>query len=103
MSTENKQPQDVPLPEPSLIGLVTGISAQAMVSMGMFPSPTGETEIKLNQAKHLIETIAILEAKTNGNRTDEESAKISNVLHELRMLFVAAQKEQERRKNNTNI
>ncbi|MDR2762655.1 MAG: DUF1844 domain-containing protein [Planctomycetaceae bacterium] len=100
MSTENKEPQDVPLPEPSLIALVTGIATQAMVSMGIFASPTGETEIKLNQAKHLIETIVMLEEKTKGNRTDEESTKISNALHELRMIYIAAQKEQERRKNN---
>ncbi|MDR2642621.1 MAG: DUF1844 domain-containing protein [Planctomycetaceae bacterium] len=100
MSTENSKPQDVPLPEPSLIGLATGLAAQAMVSLGMFPNPTGEpTEIKLNQSKHLIETIAMLELKTKGNRTDEETEKLDNILHEIRMIFVAAQKEQERRKN----
>ncbi|MDR1053558.1 MAG: DUF1844 domain-containing protein [Planctomycetaceae bacterium] len=98
MTSENKKPQDVPLPEPSLITLCAGLAAQAMVSMGMFPSPTGEkTEIKLNQAKHLIETLAMLETKTKGNRTDEETEKIDGMLHELRMLFVAAQKENERR------
>ncbi|MDR1480817.1 MAG: DUF1844 domain-containing protein [Planctomycetaceae bacterium] len=99
MSTENQIPQDVPLPEPSLIALCSGIAAQAMVSMGMFPSPTGEkTEIKLNQAKHLIETIAMVESKTNGNRTTEETEKLDGILHEIRMLYVAAQNEKERRK-----
>jgi hypothetical protein len=100
MTTENKKPQDVPLPEPSLIALCTGLSAQAMVSMGMFPSPTGEeTEIKLYQAKHLIDTLAMLQTKTDGNRTAEETEKIDGMLHELRMFFVAAQKENDRRNN----
>jgi hypothetical protein len=100
MTIENQKPQDVPLPEPSLIGLASGLAAQTMVSLGMFPSPTGEkTEIKLNQAKHLIETIAMLEVKTNGNRTDEETERLNSILHETRMLYIAAQKEQERRKN----
>lgn len=91
-------PQDLPLPEPSLIGLATGLAAQAMISMGVFPNPTtGTTQILLNQSRHLIETIAMLESKTQGNRTDEETETLSNILHELRMMFVAARQEKNRR------
>ncbi|MDR1484712.1 MAG: DUF1844 domain-containing protein [Planctomycetaceae bacterium] len=98
MTTEKTKPQDVPLPEPSLVGLASGLAAQAMASMGMFSGPSGEQiEIKLNQAKHLIETIAILEEKTKGNRTEDETNKLGGILHELRMIFVAAQNEHERR------
>ncbi|MDR2171706.1 MAG: DUF1844 domain-containing protein [Planctomycetaceae bacterium] len=97
---QDQRPQDVPLPEPSLLTLITGLASQAMVSMGMFPDPSGgQSEIKLHQAKHLIETIALLETKTEGNRTAEESSKLANLLHELRIIFIAAQKEQEKRKN----
>ena len=95
---EELQQQDVPLPEPSLISLATGLAAQAMVSMGVFPNPaTGKNLMLLNQASHLIDTIDLLYKKTTGNRTDEETQTLENVLHELRMIYLAAEKEKHRR------
>ena len=95
---EELQQQDVPLPEPSLISLATGLAAQAMVSMGVFPNPaTGKDIMLLNQASHLIDTIDLLYEKTTGNRTDEETQTLENVLHELRMIYLAAEKEKHRR------
>lgn len=91
-------PQDVPLPDPSLITLVSSIATQAMVSMGIFPNPgTGKSEFYFNQARHLIDTVDLIIQKTEGNRTDEETKTLTNVLHELQMLFVAAQNEKNRR------
>ena len=93
-------PKDVPLPDPSLLTLVTGLAAQAMVSMGVFPNPVdGQTRILLHQGKHFIDTIAVLSEKTAGNQTPEETATFDKVLHELRMLYVAAQNEQKRRES----
>lgn len=101
-SDQPKQPQDVPLPDPSLLGLVSGLASQAMLSMGIFPNPVdGTTNILPNQAKHLIETIAMLDEKTKGNQSEEETKVIANVLHELRMIFVAAQNEKARRDTET--
>ncbi len=92
------QPKDVPLPDPTLLDLLSGLSAQAMVSLGMFPGPTGEpSRILLHQAKHLIDTVAMLDEKTQGNQTEIEAQTFANLLHELRMIFVAAQNEQTRR------
>ena len=42
-------------------------------------------------AKHLIDTLAIIEEKTKGNLSTDESAMLTNVLHQLRMLYVAVQ------------
>ncbi len=93
-------PQDVPLPDPTLLDLISGLSAQVMVSLGMFPNPSGESgRILLHQGKHLIDTIALLDEKTRGNQTEIETQTFANVLHELRMIFVAAQNEQQRRQN----
>ena len=92
------QKHDVPLPEPNLISLASGLATQAMVSMGAFPNPmTGKTCMLLNQAKHLIDTVELLFEKTKGNQTPEEAKTLENVLHELRMIFVAAQNEKNRR------
>ncbi|MDR1959743.1 MAG: DUF1844 domain-containing protein [Planctomycetaceae bacterium] len=92
------QKHDVPLPAPTLISLASGIAAQAMVSMGVFPNPMlGKPCMLLNQAKHLVDTVEMLFEKTKGNQTSEETKTLENVLHELRMLFVAAQNEKNRR------
>jgi hypothetical protein len=90
--------QDLPLPEPSLLTLVSGLAAQAMMSLGIFPNPIdGQTRILLNQGKHFIDTIAMLYDKTSGSQTPEETQTLENILHELRMIYVAAQNEKEKR------
>jgi len=79
-----------PLPEPSLIALATSLAVQAMVAMGLVPDPmSGKTELQLDHARHFIDTIAMLQAKTEGNRTPEETLALEHLLHELRMGYVA--------------
>jgi hypothetical protein len=86
---------DVPLPPPSLEFLASSLGMQAMIAMGLVPSPlTGKPEVHLHQAKHFIDTVAMLQEKTEGNRTPEETAAIGNLLHELRMGFLAVQQQQ---------
>jgi len=96
--------QDIPLPEPSLLTLVTGLAAQAMVSLGIFPNPIdGQTRILLHQGKHFIDTIAMLSEKTSGHQTPEETKTFENVLHELRMIYVAAQTEKQKRDSDQEL
>ncbi|NQT36049.1 MAG: DUF1844 domain-containing protein [Planctomycetes bacterium] len=81
-----------PMPEPSLSMLITTLATQAMVSLGGIPNPlTGKAEVSFDQAHYLIDLIEMLTAKTEGNRTDEETAMMQGILHELRMAFVASQ------------
>ena len=69
-----------------------------MVSLGIFPNPIdGQTRILLHQGKHFIDTIALLSEKTLGHQTPEESQTFEKVLHELRMIYVAAQNEKKNR------
>ena len=92
--------QDISLPDPSLPTLITGLAAQAMVSLGVFPNPIdGQTRILTNQGKHFIDTIAMLSEKTSGHQTPEETKTFENVLHELRMIYVAAKEEKMKREN----
>jgi hypothetical protein len=89
--------QDMPFPEPTLITLASGLAAQAMVSLGVFPNPIdGQTKILLHQGKHFVDMIAMLYEKTSGNQTSEESKTLENLLHELRMIYVAAQGEKQK-------
>jgi hypothetical protein len=89
--TTATETRDYPLPPPSLAFLITTLGTQAMVALGEVPNPiTGKLERLPNQAKHFIDTLAMLEEKTAGNRTPEESALLSSLLHQLRMAYVAS-------------
>jgi hypothetical protein len=48
----------------------------------------GRTEKNLPIAKHLIDLLDVLQQKTEGNRTADESANLEDALHQLRMAYV---------------
>ncbi|MGD9128661.1 MAG: DUF1844 domain-containing protein [Planctomycetia bacterium] len=76
-------------PEPSLPLLITTLATQAMVGLGLVEHPlSGRGELDLPQARHFIDTILMLKEKSEGNRTEEETTVIENVLHELQMVYV---------------
>jgi uncharacterized protein DUF1844 len=81
--------QDVPLPPASLEILIGSLATQAMVSLGIFPNPaTNEVQRLPHQAKHLVDMLQVLQEKTEGNRTAEESAMLEDTVHQLRMAYV---------------
>ena len=80
-----------PMPPATLSFLVTTLATQAMVSLGEVPDPfSGTTELRLPEARHFIDTLTMLEEKTAGNRTPEESTLLDGFLHQLRMAYVEA-------------
>ena len=81
------------IPPASLSILISTLATQAPVSLGEVANPaTNQTEKNLPLAKHLIDTLEVLEAKTTGNRDDQESQLLHGALHQLRMLYVATNK-----------
>ncbi len=79
------------LPPATLSFLVTTLATQAMVSLGVVPNPiTNKTEPNPDQARHFIDTLAMLEVKTDGNRTPEESELLRSCIHQLRLAAVTA-------------
>jgi hypothetical protein len=79
------------LPPPSFSFLVATNAAQIATLLGQTPNPlTGKTEVRLDMAKHFIDTLTILAEKTKGNLTADEEALLSAVLHQSRMAYVAA-------------
>lgn len=87
---ESTKPESAaPMPPATLAVLLTTLATQALVSMGLVPHPmSGKPEAQLDEAKHFIDTLEMLEGKTKGNRTEEESRLLENLLHELRMGYV---------------
>ena len=83
------KPSDVPLPPASLTYLATTLYFQATTSLGLMPDPaTGKAEINLPLAKHFIDLLEVIQQKTEGNRTPEETEDLESMLHQLRMAFV---------------
>jgi hypothetical protein len=81
---------EMEMPPATLIFLCTTLATQTMIALGQIPNPlTGKAELRLKQAKHYIDTLGMLEEKTAGNRTADESAIFDDLLHQLRMAYVA--------------
>jgi hypothetical protein len=79
-------------PPATLSVLMTTLATEAMLSLGQMQHPiSNKIELDLEQAKHFIDSLQMLEEKTAGNRTPEESRLLDGILYELRMAFVEVQ------------
>ncbi len=80
-----------PMPAPTLQTHVFHLASQVAMSLGHVDNPiTGKKELDLRAARFLVDTLAMLEQKTRGNRTDEEDTYVTGVLADLRMKVVSA-------------
>jgi len=77
-------------PPASFLLLVSTIGTQAMAAMGQLDDSEGSpTAIRLEFAKSYIDMLGILEEKTKGNLTSQESQVLSGWLYRLRMIYVS--------------
>jgi len=99
-STQQQQ-ATLRLPPASFSSLISSLTAQAAAALGDAAAPYDpqknaeqlEPKLALELARHLIDTLAILDEKTRGNLTPEETALLEQGLHELRMAFVEVRKK----------
>ena len=72
------------------------LSTQALAALGYIPDPvSGQPMVNRDLAKHLIDILGILEEKTQGNLDENESALITETVHQLRMAFVSSGHQSE--------
>ena len=77
--------------------LVFSLQTAAMQQLGKIVSPvTGKVERDLIMAKTTIDILGMVETKTKGNLTKEESQFIGHSLHELRLNYVDEIKKEEK-------
>jgi hypothetical protein len=81
------------LPPPSISSLFQLLAAQALTAIGAIPGPSGKAEQNLPIARHFIELLGVLEKKTAGNLEEGEKKMLDDVLHDLRMGYVAMTKK----------
>ncbi|MEN6556701.1 MAG: DUF1844 domain-containing protein [Thermoguttaceae bacterium] len=81
--------QKIPMPPPTLSFLISTLYLQGAMALGALPNPvTKKAERRLDQAKHAIDLLAMLQEKTEGHRTPTESEELDSALYELRMAYV---------------
>jgi Domain of unknown function (DUF1844) len=75
---------------------VLSIAASALMTMGEAQVPgisTAQGVVDLGQARELINLLGLLEEKTKGNLTPEESEVLQQTLYTLRVKFIKASKK----------
>ncbi len=98
---EHERPDDTreaetrPLPEPNIQVFLAGLYTQTLVALGEIESPlTGKKQRNAAEAAYLIDTIGMLQQKTQGNLTVDEASYVQNVLTDLRMRYVRSSEQQ---------
>lgn len=76
---------------------LTGLSMQALVSLGEIPSPVDNKKQKnLDQAKYMIDTLGLIKEKTKGNLTPDEEKILEGILYELRMKYLELTRKEDK-------
>lgn len=84
---------DIPPHKLDFSTLAFSFATSALINMGIAPDPlTNKTEKNLDLARQNIDILTILQEKTRGNLTDEESKLIESLLTEVRLRFVESSK-----------
>ncbi len=77
------------LPPANFESLVSTMTTQALFAMGAIPDPqTGQRIAHLDLARHHIDMLSVIEEKTKGNLSKEESDLLATTLYELRNRYV---------------
>lgn len=73
---------------PDFSGLLLSLASSALIHLGA-PAPDGTTSpVNLPRAQEMIDLLGVLEEKTKGNLTSDESALLGNILYNLRLRYV---------------
>ncbi|MFA7706385.1 MAG: DUF1844 domain-containing protein [Candidatus Omnitrophota bacterium] len=80
-------------PEPDFKFFITTLALQVSIALGHMANPeTQKTQKDPAQAKFIIDTLGMLQEKTKGNLTPEETQLLENLLYELRVAYLALEK-----------
>lgn len=71
--------------------LIMSLGSSALIGLGLTENPTtGQIEKDLKMAEFNIDLLKILETKTSGNLTKEETEFLKNILADLQLQYVNA-------------
>jgi hypothetical protein len=73
---------------PDFSGLLLSLASTALMHLGASPPDGTASPVNLPRAQEMIDLLGVLEAKTKGNLTPDESALLTNILYTLRLRYV---------------
>ncbi|MFA9477841.1 DUF1844 domain-containing protein [Phycisphaerales bacterium AB-hyl4] len=77
------------MPPANFETLMSTMATQALFAMGAIADPrTGQRFQNLDLARHHIDMLGVLEEKTKGNLSEEESTTLAGTVYELRTRYV---------------
>ena len=86
MSEEAQTPQGEV--DPSFLTILYTMATQAMIALGEIANPlTKQVIVDEKQARWHVKSLLILEEKTRGNLSDEETKALEQVVTEIRQKF----------------
>lgn len=88
-SPSSPRPARAAGPPVSFPTFLLSLHAGAMIYLGLVPNPADQqVKVDLELARENIDLLEVLQQKTRGNLTPDESRLLDNVLYELRMLYL---------------
>ena len=82
---EGRTADSLPLPGGDFRLFATRLSLQAMLSLGLMENPlTGQKTLQLDHARMMIDDLAMLQEKTEGNLEPEERTHLDHLVENLR-------------------
>lgn len=86
---EGRTADSMPLPGGDFRLFATRLSLQAMLSLGIMENPlTGQKTLQLDHARMMIDDLAMLQEKTEGNLEPEERAHLDHLVENLKAHLV---------------
>ncbi len=91
--SENISASQHPTPTLDFVTLILSLREGALVALGLVSNEElGDLPADFAAAKYQIEMLALLETKTQGNLTPDETKLLATVIYELRVAFVESKK-----------
>lgn len=89
----NDTDSEMQAPPASFEFLIHTLFTQALMALGRIPNPiTKQCHRNLATARHFIDTLDMLEAKTTGNLQADERRLLEEIQHQLRTLYMEEQR-----------
>ena len=83
------RPRSRELPPASFDTLINQLASQALLYLGVSPDPRGQSYVSPEMARHQIDLLGVLQAKTEGKLDEEEAGNLAATLYELREAYLS--------------
>ncbi|SFM91481.1 DUF1844 domain-containing protein [Thermodesulforhabdus norvegica] len=88
-SKQQRASEETQLPKVTFSTFIFSLASSALVHLGEVPDPVSKKkEVNISMARHIIDTLAMIEEKTKGNLDRDEEQLLKTLLYDLRIKFV---------------